>query len=187
MWKALVYATLIIMMHIVLGDNWAVRLLCLWARPYHCRRARAAVSLHLSIICKKESNHEQHVDTHRLVYTASFPNSLGSSYVMFIISQNAVLCLWTPESRWRWFWTGQLPGSISEGPGVQGFNFRTALPLLQAPDSKTFRLICLCNGSQSVLRGSQGVRNQFAGDQRINFCNGYFEVPYLLMKGTMFC
>jgi len=29
MWKALVDATLIIMMHTVLGDNWAVRLRCL--------------------------------------------------------------------------------------------------------------------------------------------------------------
>jgi len=56
MWKALVYTTLITMMHTVLGDNWAVRLRCLWARPCHCRRARAAVSLHLSIICRKEND-----------------------------------------------------------------------------------------------------------------------------------
>jgi len=28
----------------------------------------------------------------------------------------------------------------------------------------------------AVLRGSQGVRNQFPGDPLINFCNGYFVV-----------
>jgi len=59
---------------------------CAASRQGHvtCRRARGAVSLHLSIICREEKDHEEHVDSHRLVYTASFPNGLGSSDVMFI-------------------------------------------------------------------------------------------------------
>jgi len=31
-------------------------------------------------------------------------------------------------------------------------------------------------GSQSVLRGSQEIRDQFPGDPWIDFRNGYFEV-----------
>jgi len=54
-----------------------------------------------------------------------------------------LFCACEPQSQGGGgFWTGQSPGSLSEGPGVQGFNFRTALPLLQVPDSKIFRLIC---------------------------------------------
>jgi hypothetical protein len=30
--------------------------------------------------------------------------------------------------------------------------------------------------SQSVFRGSQGIRDQFPEDPWIHFCNGYFEV-----------
>jgi hypothetical protein len=32
------------------------------------------------------------------------------------------------------------------------------------------------SGSQSVLFGFQGIREQFPRDQWIRFCNGYFEV-----------
>jgi hypothetical protein len=31
------------------------------------------------------------------------------------------------------------------------------------------------SGSQSVLRGRQGTRDQFPGDPWIHFCNGCFE------------
>jgi len=137
MWKALVYATLIIMMHTVLGDYWAVRLRCLWA-------GRGLQFLFTRLLFEKRRT----TMNSTLLLTdwstrLHFPTVLDR-HVIFIITQNALLCLWTPESRWRWFWNGQLPRSISEGPGVQEFNFRTALPLLQAPDSKTFRLICSC-------------------------------------------
>jgi len=30
--------------------------------------------------------------------------------------------------------------------------------------------------SQSVLRGSKGIRDQFVGDSWVHFCNGYFEI-----------
>jgi len=45
---------------------------------------------------------------------------------------------------------------------------------------------CLSNsGSQSVLRGSQEMRDQFLRGPWIHFCNGYFEV-YLLLNYIFF-
>ena len=32
------------------------------------------------------------------------------------------------------------------------------------------------SGSQTVLRGFQGIRDQFQGDPWIHFCNDYFEI-----------
>jgi hypothetical protein len=41
----------------------------------------------------------------------------------------------------------------------------------------TFRMLNdQCSGSQGMLHGSQGIHNQFRGDPRLRFCNGYFEV-----------
>jgi len=37
-------------------------------------------------------------------------------------------------------------------------------------------LILQISGSQSVLRGSQGIRCQFPGDPWVHFCYGYFEI-----------
>jgi hypothetical protein len=39
--------------------------------------------------------------------------------------------------------------------------------------------------SQSVLRRSQGMRDQFPGDPWIHFCNGCFDVYLFLIKGLM--
>ena len=36
--------------------------------------------------------------------------------------------------------------------------------------------IVQCSGSQSVLCGSHGIRDQFTGDPWINFRNAYFDV-----------
>ena len=36
------------------------------------------------------------------------------------------------------------------------------------------------SGSQSVVHGSQGIRDQFPGDPWIQLCNGYFEVDLFL-------
>jgi hypothetical protein len=42
-------------------------------------------------------------------------------------------------------------------------------------------------GSQSVLRGSQRIDDQFPGDSWMHFCNGYCEVYLLLIEEIMFC
>ena len=43
------------------------------------------------------------------------------------------------------------------------------------------------SGSQVVLREFQGIREQFVGDPKVHLCNGYFEVCYFLIEGTLFC
>jgi hypothetical protein len=41
-----------------------------------------------------------------------------------------------------------------------------------------------CGRSFSVLRG--GIRDQFPGDPRVHFCNGYFEVYLFFNKKNIF-
>jgi len=40
-------------------------------------------------------------------------------------------------------------------------------------------IIVLSSGSQSVLRRSQGIRDQFPGDPGLHFFNGYFEIYFV--------
>jgi hypothetical protein len=47
-------------------------------------------------------------------------------------------------------------------------------------------LIHLTGGSRSVLRGSQGICDQFPGEPWIHLCNGYSEV-YLFFKLKEWC
>jgi len=47
--------------------------------------------------------------------------------------------------------------------------------------SEVWESILEGSGSQSVLHGSQAIRDQLPGDPWIHFCNGYLEV-YLLFN-----
>jgi hypothetical protein len=38
-----------------------------------------------------------------------------------------------------------------------------------------------------MLHGSQGIHDQFAGDPWIHFCDGYFDVYFVVMAGIVKC
>jgi hypothetical protein len=42
------------------------------------------------------------------------------------------------------------------------------------------------SGSQIVLRGSQGIREQSPGDPRVHFCDHYFEIYFFKLKEQCF-
>jgi len=53
-------------------------------------------------------------------------------------------------------------------------------PELAVPGASSEVRFTDCSGSQGVVRGSQGIRDQYPGDPLIHFRNGYFEVNLII-------
>jgi hypothetical protein len=151
---------------------------CAASRQGHvtCRRARRAVSLHLSIIYRKKNEHEQYVDTHIWSTRHHFP-TVWDRHMSCLLYLKTLFCAFEPQSQGEG--GSELINRQGRFPRYREFKHLTSeLHFLSCKPRTARHFVWSANAvvPQSVLRGSQEIRNELPGNPWINFCNGYFEM-----------